>query len=71
MLAKIHGGHGNDRVQMIRCRDHDRVDVLLRLEHLAIVGVSLHARQILREDLFERVDAMRAVFSRGRIGDLG
>ena len=39
MLAEIHGGQGNHGVQVIGRSDHDAVDVLLLLEHLAIVGV--------------------------------
>jgi len=47
VLVQIHGREGYDCVHVIRCRDHDRIDVLLLVEHPAIVAVSLQPRDLL------------------------
>jgi len=40
VLAPLDGGHGDDRVQMVRCPDHYRIDVLVLLvQHLAKILV--------------------------------
>ena len=39
MFTCFHGPHGDDRVRVIRRGDDNCVDVLLLVEHLAIVGV--------------------------------
>ena len=47
VLAEIERGHRDRRVHVIGRRDDDRVDVLLLLEHQAVVGVALLLRQVL------------------------
>ena len=47
VLAEIHRRQRDRRVHVIGRRDDDRVDVLLPLEHLAIVLIALRARQML------------------------
>ena len=46
VLAGIHRVRGNDGVHVIRRRDDDRVEVLLLLEHLAVVAVLRQARNL-------------------------
>src|ERR1700757_4871258 len=40
-FAKIHAGQGDWRVHVVRSGDDDTIDVLLLLQHLAIVGITL------------------------------
>ena len=47
MLAEVHRGQRDRRVHVIGCGDDDRVDVLLLVEHLAVVLVAGGARQVL------------------------
>ena len=46
VLAGIHRVRGDDGVHVIRRGDDDRVEVLLLLEHLAVVAVLLQARNL-------------------------
>ena len=48
VLSAPHRLHRDDRVRVIRCRDNDRVEVGLPIEHPAIVGVA-RGRRILPE----------------------
>ena len=54
VLVQIHGRERDDGMHVIRCRDHDRIDVLLLVEHLAIVAVSLQPRDLLAREAPER-----------------
>ncbi len=51
MLAQSHGGQGNRCVHVVRRGDHDGVDVLLVLEHIAIVLIALRSRQMVGLEL--------------------
>ena len=46
VFAEIHRRERDVRVRVIRRRDHHRVDVLLLLEHLAVVVVTLRLRKL-------------------------
>ena len=54
VLVQIHGCERDDCMHVIRCRDHDRIDVLLLVEHLAIVAVSLQPRDLLAREAPQR-----------------
>ena len=41
VLAGPHGRHGDHRMRVVGRGDHHAVDVLLLVEHLAVVGVEL------------------------------
>ncbi len=55
VLAGVHRGRRNHRVHVIGRGDDDRVDVLLLVEHLAVVPVPLHFRQLLVDESLQRV----------------
>ncbi len=40
MLAALHCGLRGNRVDMVRCRNHDTINVLLLVEHLAEIGIT-------------------------------
>ena len=56
MLAKLDGVHGGEGVMMIRSGDDDRVDVLLFIEHLAIIFILFRFRKF-----FEGAGAVRPI----------
>src|SRR4029450_7586335 len=53
--ARIHRSRRDDRVHVIRRRDDDAVDVLLLVEHLAIVLILLQSRELFLYDLLQPV----------------
>ena len=55
VLAKLHRRHRDDRVIVVGGGDHDRVDVLLRLEHLPEVLVHLRLRELLRNAVLHQL----------------
>ena len=57
MLAKLHGRQGNGGVHVVGRGDHDGVDILLALEHLAIVGVARGFLEVDRPESDHSVDA--------------
>ena len=54
VLAETHRCRGDDGVHVIGRRDDHRVDVLLLLEHLAIVAVLLDPRELLVDEAPQR-----------------
>ena len=55
VLPPLHGSHGDHGVGVIGCRDDDRVDVVLLVQHDAEVFVPLGVR-VLLEDLCRHVE---------------
>ena len=51
VLAEVHGRQRDGRVHVIGRGYHDRVDVLLLVEHLAVVGVAPGSEHLVRQSL--------------------
>ena len=54
MFAQLDGHHGGEGVQVVRSRDHHRVDAFVLLQHFAKILVTLCAREF-----FERAGGVR------------
>jgi hypothetical protein len=69
VLAGIQCRHGDHRVQVIRRRDDDGVDIFLLLEHAPVIAMAFHLRKIVRDDSLQRTNAVRGVAAAFLAGD--